>query len=331
MQDSSVMLRTIRLLGLSCLALVTLMVLGAYALLASYAYLAPSLPTVEAMRAGVLAVPLRVYARGGELIGEIGEKRRLPVAYEDIPLLVRQSFVAAEDQHFFEHHGFDYSGMLRAVWVDLSSGDFSQGASTITMQAARNMFLSFDKTIRRKLQEIFVSYQMEHEFTKEQILTTYLNVIFLGQRSYGVEAAAETYFGKPLDQLSIAEAATLAGMAPAPSRYNPITNAKATATRRRYVLAQMLKLGDIAAAQALLAGAEPVEARDHGILYDADAPYVTEMARAAVVARFGEDAVNDGYKVYTTIDGRLQTAANRAQGRARSLPAPPGIGWRGRQ
>lgn len=312
MQDSSVMLRTIRLLGLSCVALVTLIVLGAYALLASYLYLAPSLPTVDAMRAGVLAVPLRVYARGGELIGEIGEKRRLPVAYEDIPLLVRQAFVAAEDQRFFEHHGFDYSGVLRAMWVDLSSGDYSQGASTITMQAARNMFLNFDKNIRRKLQEAFLTYQMEHEFTKEQILATYLNVIFLGQRSYGVEAAAETYFGKPLDQLSIAEAATLAGMAPAPSRYNPITNPRATAARRRYVLGQMLKLGDISAAQAQLAAAEPVQARDHGILYDADAPYVAEMARAAVVSRFGDDAVNAGYKVYTTIDGRLQTAANRA-------------------
>src|SRR5579862_9217575 len=312
MPDSSVMLRTIRLLGLSCLGLVTLIVLGSYALLASYVYLAPSLPTTDAMRAGVLAVPLRVYARGGELIGEIGEKRRLPVAYGDIPLLVRQAFVAAEDQRFFEHHGFDYSGVLRAIWVDLTSGDYSQGASTITMQAARNMFLNFDKTIRRKLQEAFLTYQMEHEFTKEQILATYLNVIFLGQRSYGVEAAAETYFGKPLDQLSIAEAATLAGMAPAPSRYNPITNPKATANRRRYVLGQMLKLGDINAAQAQSAAAEPVEARDHGILYDADAPYVAEMARAAVVSRFGEDAVNAGYKVYTTIDGRLQTAANRA-------------------
>jgi penicillin-binding protein 1A len=312
MRDSSVMLRTIRLLGLAGLAVVTLVVLGAYALLASYAYLEPSLPSTEAMRAGVLAVPLRVYARGGELIGEIGEKRRLPVAYDAIPVLVRQAFVAAEDQRFFEHHGFDYSGVLRAAWVDLTSGDFSQGASTITMQAARNMFLSFDKTIRRKLQEIFLTYKMEHEFTKEQILDTYLNVIFLGQRSYGVAAAAATYFGKPLDQLSIAEAATLAGIPQAPSRYNPIINPRATAARRRYVLAQMLKLGDISAVDAQRAAAEPVEARDHGILYDADAPYVTEMVRAAVVSRYGEDAVNAGYKVYTTIDGRLQTAANRA-------------------
>ena len=204
-------LSALRLLGLCCIAGIMLALLGAYALLASYVYLQPSLPTVDAMRTGSLAAPLRVYARDGGLIDEIGEKRRLPVAYEDIPLLVRDAFVAAEDERFFQHHGFDYSGVLRAAWVDLGSGDFSQGASTITMQAARNMFLSFDKTIRRKLQEIFLTYRMEHEFTKEQILGTYLNVIFLGQRSYGVAAAAQTYFGKPLDQLTVAEAATLAG------------------------------------------------------------------------------------------------------------------------
>ncbi len=234
------------------------------------------------------------------------------MAYADIPVLVREAFVAAEDERFYEHHGFDYNGVLRAAWVDLMSGDFSQGASTITMQAARNMFLNFDKTIRRKLQEIFLTYRMEHEFTKDQILDTYLNVIFLGQRSYGVAAAAETYFGKPLDQLSVAEAATLAGIPQAPSRYNPIINPRATKSRRRYVLAQMLKLGDIDAATAQRAAEEPVQARDHGILYDVEAPYVAEMARADLVSRYGEDAVNEGYKVYTTIDGRLQTAANRA-------------------
>jgi penicillin-binding protein 1A len=202
--------------------------------------------------------------------------------------------------------------VLRAAVVDLTSGDFSQGASTITMQAARNMFLSFDKTIRRKLQEIFLTYRMEHEFSKEQILITYLNVIFLGQRSYGVAAAAETYFGKPLDQLSVAEAATLAGIPQAPSRFNPITNPKAAQARRHYVLTQMQKLNYIDAATAQRAAQEPVEARDHGIQYDVEAPYVAEMARAEIVSRYGDDAVNQGYRVYTTIDGRLQTAANRA-------------------
>jgi len=285
---------------------------GAYALLASYIYLEPSLPTVDAMRSGSVPVPLRIFTRSGQLIAQIGEKRRVPVAYDDVPVLVREAFVAAEDQRFFSHHGFDYSGVLRAAVVDLTSGDFSQGASTITMQAARNMFLSFDKTIRRKLQEIFLTYRMEHEFSKEQILITYLNVIFLGQRSYGVAAAAETYFGKPLDQLSVAEAATLAGIPQAPSRFNPITNPKAAQARRHYVLTQMQKLNYIDAGSAQRAGEEPVEARDHGIQFDVEAPYVAEMARAEIVSRYGDDAVNQGYKVYTTIDGRLQTAANRA-------------------
>jgi penicillin-binding protein 1A len=264
------------------------------------------------MRSGSVPVPLRIFTRSGELIAQIGEKRRVPVAYDDVPVLVREAFVAAEDQRFFTHHGFDYSGVLRAAVVDLTSGDFSQGASTITMQAARNMFLSFDKTIRRKLQEIFLTYRMEHEFSKEQILITYLNVIFLGQRSYGVAAAAETYFGKPLDQLSVAEAATLAGIPQAPSRFNPITNPKAAQARRHYVLAQMQKLNYIDASTAQRAAEEPVEARDHGVQYDVEAPFVAEMARAELVSRYGDDAVNQGYRVYTTIDGRLQTAANRA-------------------
>ena len=303
---------TFRVVTLVLAACIGLAGLAAYALIASYIYLSPSLPTVDAMRSGSIPVPLRIFTRSGELIAQIGEKRRVPVAYDDMPVLVREAFVAAEDQRFFTHHGFDYSGVLRAAVVDLTSGDFSQGASTITMQAARNMFLSFDKTIRRKLQEIFLTYRMEHEFSKEQILITYLNVIFLGQRSYGVAAAAETYFGKPLDQLSVAEAATLAGIPQAPSRYNPITNPKAAQVRRHYVLTQMQKLNYIDAATAQRAGEEPVEARDHGIQYDVEAPYVAEMARAELVSRYGDDAVNQGYRVYTTIDGRLQTAANRA-------------------
>ncbi|MGC2461050.1 MAG: penicillin-binding protein 1A [Steroidobacteraceae bacterium] len=303
---------TFRVVGLVVVVCLGLAALGAYALLASYIYLAPSLPTVDAMRSGSVPVPLRIFTRGGELIAQIGEKRRVPVAYEDVPVLVREAFVAAEDQRFFSHHGFDYSGVLRAAVVDLTSGDFSQGASTITMQAARNMFLSFDKTIRRKLQEIFLTYRMEHEFSKEQILITYLNVIFLGQRSYGVAAAAETYFGKPLDQLSVAEAATLAGIPQAPSRFNPITNPKAAQVRRHYVLTQMQKLNYIDASTAQRAAQEPVEARDHGIQYDVEAPYVAEMARAEIVSRYGDDAVNQGYRIYTTLDGRLQTAANRA-------------------
>jgi penicillin-binding protein 1A len=201
---------------------------------------------------------------------------------------------------------------LRAAVVDVFSLRLSQGASTISMQAARNMFLNSQKNMRRKLQEVFLTYEMEHEFSKEQILETYLNVIFLGQRSYGVAAAAQTYFGKPLDQLSVAEAATLAGLPKEPSLNNPISNPKAALARRRYVLTQMQKLGFIDAGTAQSAADETVSARDHGIQNDIEAPYVAEMARAEIISRFGEDAVNDGYRVYTTIDGRLQTAANRA-------------------
>ncbi|HEV7986003.1 MAG TPA: transglycosylase domain-containing protein, partial [Steroidobacteraceae bacterium] len=305
-------MNTFRLAAGALWLCVTLAFLGVYALICSYLYVVPSLPPIDAMGTLNLPVPMRVYSRSGELIAQIGEKRRALVAYQEIPEVVRNAFISAEDQRFYTHHGFDYSGMLRAVWVDLTSGHYSQGASTITMQAARNMFLTLDKSIKRKLQEIFVAYRMEHEFNKEQILQTYLNVIFLGQRSYGVAAAAETYFGKRLDQLSLAEAATLAGLPQAPSNYNPVTNPKAAQSRRRYVLQQMQKLKYIDTAEAQAASQETVAAHDFGILSDVEAPYVAEMARADLVNRFGEEAVNEGYRVYTTIDGRLQTAADRA-------------------
>src|SRR4029077_11755765 len=173
--------------------------LGAYALACAYVYLVPTLPSTDAMRNAELQVPLRVFTRSGELIAQIGEQRRIPVTYAEIPELVKHAFVAAEDERFFEHHGIDYFGVIRAAVIDVISGHKTQGASTITMQAARNMFLSLDKTARRKLQETFVTYRMEHEFTKQEILGLYLNVIFFGQRSYGVAAAAEAFFGKPLE------------------------------------------------------------------------------------------------------------------------------------
>src|ERR1700733_1412516 len=177
--------------------LVTL--LGVYAYICSYVYLAPSLPSTQAMRNVEMQVPLRVYTRSGGLIAQIGEQRRIPVTYDQIPELVKRAFLAAEDERFFEHHGIDYLGVVRAVVVDLISGDKTQGASTITMQAARNVFLTLDKTVRRKLQETFVTYEMEHELSKQEIFGLYLNVIFFGQRAYGVAAAAETFFGETRD------------------------------------------------------------------------------------------------------------------------------------
>jgi len=264
------------------------------------------------MRSVEFQVPLRVYSRNGGLIAQIGEQRRIPATYEQIPELVKHAFLAAEDDRFFEHHGIDYIGVVRAVLVDTISGHKTQGASTITMQTARNVFLTLDKSVRRKLQETFVTYEMEHEFTKEEILGLYLNVIFLGQRAYGVTAAAETYFGKSLDELTVAEAATIAGLPKAPSQYNPIVNPQLATGRRSYVLRRMLDVGFIDAATAEAANKEPMQARAHGPVFDVEAPYIAEMARLQVRQQFGIAAESAGYKVYTTIDGRLQAAANRA-------------------
>ncbi len=304
--------RTLRaLIGLGAVCLVLL--LGVvYAVLASYVYLAPSLPSEAGMRTVPLQVPLRVYTRSGALITQIGEQRRVPVSYEEIPPLVREAFLAAEDDRFFQHGGIDYFSMLRSVYVDLTTGNYSQGASTITMQTARNMFLTRDKNVARKLQEIFLTLQMEHDFTKQQILETYLNVIFFGQRAYGVAAAAEVYFGKPLSELSVAEAAMLAGLPQAPSSFNPVTNPKRAAERRRYVLQRMLALHFIDADTEKRSLVETINAREYAPRSDIEAPYVAEIVRQEVVARFGENAINAGYRAITTIDGRLQTAANRA-------------------
>jgi penicillin-binding protein 1A len=302
--------------------------LGAYALAASYVYLAPDLPSSESMRKVELQIPLRVYTRNGALMAQIGEQRRIPVTYEQIPLIVKQAFLAAEDERFFTHHGIDFPGVMRAIFVDLLSGDRTQGASTITMQAARNMFLSQDKTWRRKLQETFLTYRMEHEFTKEEIFGLYLNVIFFGQRAYGVAAASETFFGKGLGELTVAQAATLGGIPKAPSRYNPIVSPQAAAGRRSYVLRRMLDLGFIDAAAAQNANQEPMVARAHAPLYDVEAPDVAEMARQEIRTRFGAGAENAGYRVYTTVDGRLQTAATRAV-RIGLIEYDRRHGWRG--
>lgn len=298
-----------------------------YALICSYVYLEPSLPSVAAMKNNELAVPLRVYTRSGDLIAQIGEQRRNPVKYEQIPLLVRQAFIAAEDDRFFEHHGFDWQGVVRSVLVNIFSRE-TQGGSTITMQAARSAFLTQDRDWRRKLQETFVTYRLEKEFTKQEILALYLNVIFFGQRAYGVAAAAETYFGKQLDDLTLGEAATLARVPQSPSRYNPITNPQGAAERRSYVLRRMRELGFIDQAAADLASTEVVSAKAHRALADIEAPYIAEMVRQEIESRFGRAALNAGYKVYTTIDGRLQSAANHAL-RVGLVDYTRRHGWRG--
>ena len=301
---------------------------AAYAFVCSYIYLEPTLPSVAAMKNSELQVPLRVYSNSGDLIAQIGEQRRNPVRYEQIPDQVKNAFIAAEDDEFFEHHGFDWKGILRTLFVNATSADFSQGASTITMQAARSAFFTQEKSIRRKLQEVFVTQRLEHEFSKQEILALYLNVIFFGQRSYGVAAASETFFGKPLEDLTLGEAATLARVPQSPSNFNPITNPAGAAERRGYVLRRMRELGYIDAAAAEAASKEIVKAKAHRALADVEAPYVAEMVRLEILRRFGPAAQDAGYKVYTTIDGRLQKAANHAL-RIGLIDYTRRHGWRG--
>jgi penicillin-binding protein 1A len=278
----------------------------------SYVYLQPSLPTSEQMRNVELKVPLRIYTSTGDLIAQIGAQQRTPVRYEQIPPRLRDAFLAAEDHRFFQESGISLLSISRAAIVDLIAGKKVQGGSTITMQAARNMFLTLDKTFRRKLQETFVTYEMDHEFTKEEIFQLYLNVIFFGQRSYGVAAAAQTYFGKSLDQLTVAEAATLAGIPQAPSLYNPIIHPHLAEARRAYVLQRMLDLGYIDAPTAEAADHASIDASAHAPHVDINAPYVAELVRQQMEQWYGPAAETAGYRVYTTIDGRLQSLANRA-------------------
>jgi penicillin-binding protein 1A len=283
-----------------------------YAALCTFIFLEPALPDVDTLRDVRLQVPLRVYSRDGRIIAQIGEYRRIPVSYEDVPERVRQAFLAAEDDRFFRHHGVDYAGLMRATLINLVSGQPTQGGGTITMQLARNMFLTPERRFDRKLKEIFLSFRIENEFSKPEILTLYLNKIFLGQRAYGAAAAAEVYFGKTLGDLTLAETATIAGLPRAPSRDNPIASPERAKLRRAYVLRRMLETDQIEQAEFDEAMDLPMTSRLHGPSVEVEAPYVGEMARSDAFARFGDDAYTAGYRVITTIDSRLQQAANIA-------------------
>jgi penicillin-binding protein 1A len=274
--------------------------------------LKPALPDVDSLRDVQLQVPLRVYTRDGKLIAAIGEQRRIPVRYEQLPKRLIQAFLATEDDRFFRHHGVDWQGILRAAVANARAGGIRQGASTITMQVARDMFLTPRRDMKRKMSEIYISLLMESEFTKEEIFSLYVNKIFLGQRAYGVGAAAEVYFGKSLDQLTVAEMATLAGIPTAPSVVNPVASAEAAKARRAHVLGRMLELNYITQAEYDEAKSSPMESRLHGSSVEAEAPYVAEMVRNEMQSKFGDDVYTAGYKVFTTIDSRLQAAATVA-------------------
>jgi penicillin-binding protein 1A len=270
------------------------------------------LPDVGSLREVQLQVPLRIYSRDGKLIQSIGEQRRIPVRYDQLPPKLIQAFLATEDDRFFRHHGVDWQGILRAAVANLRAGGIRQGASTITMQVSRDMFLTPRRDMKRKMSEIYISLLMEAEFTKEEIFSLYVNKIFLGQRAYGVGAAAEVYFGKGLDQLSIAEMATLAGIPTAPSMVNPVASAEAAKVRRAHVLGRMLELGYISQSEYDQAKTTPMESRLHGAAIEVDAPYVAEMVRNDMQSKYGDAVYTAGYKVYTTLDSRLQAAATVA-------------------
>jgi len=287
-------------------------VLGVVLIYALYKHYEPELPSVESIKEYRLQVPLRVFSADGQLISVFGTKRRIPVAIEDIPLRVKQAYIAAEDASFYSHPGFDIKGIMRAVWQIVTTGEKQGGGSTITQQLTRNVFLTLDQTWTRKIKELFLAVKLERTISKDEILELYLNKIALGHRSYGVAAAAEVYYGKTLDELTLAESAMLAAPPKAPSRINPVTNPERALQRRNYVLGRMLDLGFINQQEHDQAVAEEDQAYVHQPVVELNAPWVAEMVRTQMIDQFGDDAYTDGYDVITTVHADKQRAAEAA-------------------
>ena len=321
MSTTRITRRLLRLIALGVIPALLVM-------LGAYLYIQPSMPTVQELRDVHLQTPLRVYSQDGALLAVYGTKRRIPVRLDEIPLSMRQAFIASEDARFEQHFGVDLQALVRAA-VDLArSGRIRQGGSTITMQLARNFYLTRQRHFVRKLREIFLALRIEQELSKDEILELYLNKIFLGHRAYGVGAAAEVYYDTSPRHLTLAQMATIAGLPKAPSTLNPVTNPEASRARRRYVLDRMLQDGHITSEQFQEAVEAPVTARLGHYRGQSSAPYVGEMVRAEMVGRFGTDAYTGGYTVYLTIRNDLQTAARQAVRRA-LIRYDLRHGWRG--
>ncbi len=295
------------LAGLAAAGALTLALALGLALAVAY----PNLPDVAELADYRPKLPLRVYSADGKLIGEFGEERRNLVPFEDIPPVMVNAVLAIEDARFFEHNGVDYRGMLRAALANLGQAK-SQGASTITMQVARNVYLSSEKSYLRKIYEVLLTFKLEHLLTKEQILEIYMNQIFLGHRAYGFAAASQVYFGKPLKDVTIAEAAMLAGLPKAPSAYNPISNPRRARARQLHIIDRMLENGFITALQATAAKDEPMQLRRAAVQPMAQADHLAEMVRQSIFAQYGEATYTRGLNVYTSVDTRAQDAAYRA-------------------
>jgi penicillin-binding protein, 1A family len=286
--------------------------LGAGTVYGLYKYIEPQLPDVNTLKDVRLQTPMQVYSADGELIAQYGEKRRIPLTLQQMPPELIKAFIATEDSRFYEHHGVDPVGIFRAASIALVSGHASQGASTITQQLARNFFLSPERTLMRKIKEAFLAIRIEQLLSKDEILELYLNKIYLGYRAYGVGAAAQVYFGKPVDQLSLSEMAMIAGLPKAPSTFNPLYSHARALARRNVVLARMLDQNYITQQQYNDARNTPLTASYHGPEIAFSAPYLTELVRQEMVKRYGDSAYDDGYKVYTTVTRHLQEAAQQA-------------------
>ena len=296
------LLLSVFIVGLAISALVALAAILIY----------PDLPSLEALTDYRPKVPLRVFTEDGYLLGEFGEERRAVVKINEVPINLKHAILAAEDERFYQHGGVDTLGVLRAAMANLSAGGAKEGASTITMQVARNFFLSGEKTLKRKLSEALLAIKIEHFLTKDQILELYINQIYLGQRSYGFAAAAQVYYGKPLEKLTVADMAMLAGLPKAPSRYNPLVNAKRAEARQRYVLHRMNALRYISDTQLQVALEQPTRVRHSRQVRELAADYVAEIIRSAMFDRYQDEIYRSGLKVYTTIKKPNQEAANAA-------------------
>ena len=286
--------------------LVSLALISAFGL---YFYYFPQLPSVTELQQIQLKTPIRIYSREDKLIAEFGQYRRRLLHIESVPQLVTQAFISIEDTRFYQHQGVDFFGIARAISVAMRNKELSQGASTITMQLARNYFLTSERTLSRKIKEIFLATKIENNFTKSEILELYLNKIFLGKRAYGVGAAAEVYYGKKLDQLTLAQIAMIAGLPKAPTRYNPINNPQRAKLRRDYILQKMLEQHYINLRQYAEAVSEPISAKIHVTKTETYAPYMAEMVRAEVIRRYGHEAYKLGLNIYTTLDSNEQALA----------------------
>lgn len=302
-------MRLLRFFCWSCLAVFCGVVLS---FSGAFLYLSPSLPSVESLRSIQLQIPLRIYSSDAKLIAEFGEMRRSPIAFADIPPDFIGALLSAEDDNFANHYGVDLSSLMRAATQILKSGQIQSGGSTITMQVAKNFFLTSEKSFSRKINEILLALQIERELSKNEILELYVNKIYLGNRAYGIEAAAQVYYGKSIRETSLAQMAMIAGLPKAPSRFNPLVNPARSMERRDWILGRMYSLGRIDKQRYEEALAEPINVSYHVATPELAAPYIAEMARAEMVGRYGSEAYTEGFNVTTTVPSDLQQAANSA-------------------